>query len=154
MRDTSEYTLSPFALALLTELRKWTANLTPTTVAVREEHNVNYGGLLFEVRPVEPDTIALTVGLGISDEIDFFWGEQYRWENWTATAREVLEVCEAIQKGDVIEETWMIGPLVVERRCYIILGNERVGDGSPPMPRWLKQRARPSVRRYSPWPVT
>ena len=154
MSNASDDRLSVFSRALLTELRTWTAKLTPATVVVREQHDPNYGGLLFQVRPVEPDTMALTVGLGMSDEVDFFWGEQYRWENWQATAREVLDVCAAIQNGDVTEETWRIGWLTVERRCYITVAGERVGDGSPPMPPWVKRRAQRSLRRYSPWRVS
>lgn len=120
-------------------------------MVVREEDNLNYGGLLFEVRPVQPDAVQITVGLGTSDDVDLFWGEGYRWENWKATPREVIEVCEAIKQGHVIEEAWRLGPFVLERRCTIRLPDRSAGDGSFPMPGWLKRWSRRSVRTYSPW---
>ena len=118
---------------------------------VREDHNPNYGGLLFEVRPATTNAMDVTVGLGPSDEVDMFWGDGYRWENWKATPREVLEVCEAIKDGDVIEETWSLGRFALEQRCYIRVQGQRVGDGSFPIPQWLKKWVRLSVRTYSPW---
>src|SRR5262245_35129644 len=64
---------------------------------------------------------------------------------------EVLDVCEAIKEGDVIEETWKWGSFVLERRSYIRPEGHRAGDGSPPIPSWLKRWATLSVRRFSPW---
>ena len=147
----AEPRVSPASRALLAQLRDWAQGLPPSSVAVSETHNPNYGGLLFEVRPSQPNSLTLTVGLGVDDAVDFFWGEGYCWENWTATAAEVLEVCEAIQKGNVSEETWLIGSWVLERRCYIDAPSGRGGDGSVPMPRWLRRWARLSTRRYEPW---
>jgi hypothetical protein len=143
--------LSSAALALLTELRNWTDRLPPQSVAVREDNNPNYGGLLFAVRPVTTNAMNVTVGLGSSDDVDLFWGNGYRWERWKATPSEVLEVCEAIKDGDVIEETWRLGRFVVETRCYIRVQGQRQGEGSFPIPQWLKKWARLSVRTYSPW---
>src|SRR5262245_59509700 len=101
--------LSIPAQTLLDELRAWVKALPPGTVVVTEEHNPNYGGLLFEVKPVRPDAMNLVVGLGSSEDIDMFWGDGYRWEGWTASTREVLEVCNAIRQGRVVEETWRLG---------------------------------------------
>jgi hypothetical protein len=151
MNHQERQALSPAALALLTELRDWTSNLPRNAVVVREEHNPNYGGLLFEVRPAQPTAMPVTVGLGNSDDIDMFWGDGYRWEGWKATPREVLEVCEAVKAGDVIEETWRLWRFVLEKRCDIRLQGERAGDGSFPVPKWLKKWAHLSVRTYSPW---
>jgi len=149
----AEPQVSPASRALLAQLRDWAQGLPPASAVVSEELNPGYGGLLFKVRPSQPDCLTLTVGLGVNDAVDFFWGEGYRWENWTATPAEVLEVCEAVRKGNVFEETWMIGSWALERRCYIDAPSGRSGSGSYPMPRWLKRWAHLSIRRYEPWAV-
>jgi hypothetical protein len=151
MSTQEQQPLSSAALALLTELRNWTDSLPSKSVVVREDHSPNYGGLLFEVRPATTNAMDVTVGLGSSDEVDLYWGDGYHWEGWKATPGEVLEVCEAIKDGDVIEETWRLGRFVLERRCYIRVQGQRAGDGSFPVPQWLKKWARLSVRTYSPW---
>ena len=143
--------LSPKALDLLAALRTWTADLDQTSVAVQEDQSAAYGGLLFKVQPAQPGRMPLTVGLGSSDDVDFFWGDGYRREGWMATEREVLEVCEAIKGGDVVEKTWTLGPIVIERRCSLGPNGQHGSDGSPPMPRWLKQWARLSTRTFAPW---
>jgi len=154
MTGQVQESLSPGALALLAELRTWTANLPLNSVIVREDYNPGYGGVLFEVRPTRPGAMWFKVGLGSSDDVGFFWGDGYRWEGWKATAREVLELCEAIKDGDVIEETWTLARFVIEKRCHIRAAGRRAADGSPPMPRWFKHWAHLSVRTYSPWVAT
>src|SRR4051812_13854318 len=134
---SSPSSLSPKALALLAALRSWTAGLAPASAAVQEDHSAGYGGLLFKVQPAQPGAMKLTVGLGGDDEVDFFWGDGYRWEGWKTTQQEVLEVCEAIKRGEVIEETWTLGSVVIERRCSLGPNREHGGDGSASMPRWL-----------------
>lgn len=146
-----EPTLSPHALLLLAQLREWVQALPPGVATVREDKNPNYGGLLFEVRPIEPNALDITVGLGASDAVDVFWGEDYRWENWKALPGEVILLCEAIRQGQAVEETWRLGRFVLERRCTIQLAVGPVGDGSPPIPAWVKRWARRSVRSYAPW---
>jgi hypothetical protein len=106
---------------------------------------------LLEIRPTSPGAMHLSVGLGSSSDIDFFWGEGYRWENWTPQPHEVVNLCEAIRSGEVIEEIWKLGGFVIERRCYIRPNGQRVGDGSPQLPAWVKRFARRSVRTYHPW---
>jgi hypothetical protein len=93
----------------------------------------------------------LSVGLGSSDGIDFFWGDDYRWEDWHPQPRDVLELCEAIRAGNVVEETWKLGGFVIETRCYIRPNGQRVGDGSAPLPAWIRRLARHSVRTFRPW---
>ena len=137
-------------LVLLNELRNWASRLPAGSSAVREDHNPKYGGLLFEVTPLRPGTMNVTVGLGASEGFGFFWGE-YGWEDWMASPGEVIDLCEAIREGDVIEETWKIGSLVVERRCYMRPYGERIGSGSYPIPNWIRRWARLSVRAYQPW---
>lgn|SRR5262245_5808737 len=151
MSNQKQQALSPAARAVLSELRNWTNSLPRNSVVVREDHNPSYGGLLFGMRPGQPNAVHVTVGLGTSDDVDIFWGDDYRWEGWRATPREVLDVCEAIKEGDVIEETWRVGWFVIEKRCYIGPEGRRAGDGSFPIPKWLKKWARLSVRTYSPW---
>src|SRR5258708_34115755 len=109
MPSPAPSSLSPKAFALLAALRTWTADLAPTSVAVQEDQSAAYGGLLFKVRPAQPGAMPLTVGLGDSDDVDIFWGDGYRREGWMATEREVLEVCEAIKGGEVVEKTWTLG---------------------------------------------
>jgi hypothetical protein len=148
---TSAQVLSPTATALLDQLRRWASSLPPESATVREDSESGYGGLLFQVRPSRPGAMDLAVGLGSSSDVDFFWGGRYGWENWTSDAEDVLALCEAIKAGDVAEETWRLGGVVVEKRCYIRPDGHRVGDGSPVLPSWLKRWARVSVRRYAPW---
>ena len=143
--------LSPKSLALLAALRTWTADLAPASVAVQEDRSAGYGGLLFKVKPAQPGAMSLTVGLGGTDDVDFFWGDGYRWEGKNVTQREVLEVCEAIKGGQVVEETWALGPVVIERRCSLGPNGQLGSDGSGSMPRWLKQWARRSTRTFAPW---
>ena len=107
-----ERTLSPHALLLLTQLREWVQALPPGVVTAREDNNPDYGGLLFEVRPARPNTLNITVGVGVSEEVDVFWGEDYRWENWNALPGEVIQLCEAIKQGQAVEETWKLGRFV------------------------------------------
>jgi len=142
---------SPHALLVLTQLREWVQALPPGAATIREDNNPNYGGLLFEVRPAEPNALGITVGLGASDDVDVFWGEDYRWENWKALPGEVIQLCEAIRQGHAVEETWKLGWFVLERRCTIQLPAGPVGDGSPPIPVWVKRWAHRSVRAYAPW---
>lgn len=149
--DKQEQALSGAALDLLKQLRLWAGSLPPNSGVVHENHNPGYGGLLFEVRPARPESVALAVGLGGSEDVDFFWGDGYRWEGWKASVQDVLEVCEAIKQGDVIEETWRLGPFVLEWRSYIGPDGHRAGAGSPPVPKWVKRWARLSVRKYSSW---
>jgi hypothetical protein len=151
MPTAAPSSLSPKALSLVDALRTWTAGLAPASVAVQEDHSAGYGGLLFKVKPAQPGAMALTVGLGGADDVDFFWGDGCRWEGWKATQREVLEVCEAIKRGEVIEETWTLGPVVIERRCSLGPNGKHGSDGSVSMPRWLKQWARRSTRTFAPW---
>ena len=151
MSSPAPSSLSPKALALLVALRTWTADLAPTSVAVKEDLSAAYGGLLFKVQPAQPGAMPLTVGLGTSDDVDFFWGDGYRWEGWTATEREVLEVCEAIKGGAVVENTWTLGPIVIEKRCSLGPNGQLGSEGSGSMPRWLKQWARLSTRTFAPW---
>src|SRR5262245_20690785 len=115
MSNQKQQALSPAARAVLSELRNWTNSLPRNSSVVREDHNPSYGGLLFGMRPGHPNAVHVTVGLGTSDDVDIFWGDDYRWEGWRATSREVLDVCEAIKEGDVIEETWSVGRFVVEK---------------------------------------
>jgi hypothetical protein len=142
--------LSPIATALLAELRRWASTLPPSSVIIREHLQAGYGGLLFEVRPSLPDTMGVSIGLGSSSDIDVFWGDGYRLEDWKPQDGEVLRLCKAIRAGEVVEETWKLGGLVLEKRCYI--GRDRqVGSGSGLLPAWLKRLARRSERTFRPW---
>src|SRR6266850_1080597 len=85
MSSSASSSLSSKALDLLAALRTWTADLDQTSVAVQEDQSAAYGGLLFKVQPAQPGTMPLTVGLGTSDDVDFFWGDGYRREGWMAT---------------------------------------------------------------------
>ena len=151
MTTAAPSALSPKGSALLAALRTWTVNLDPTSVMVQEEDSPGYGGLLFKVKPAQPGAMALTVGLGTTDDVDFFWGEGYRWERATLTPQEVLTVCDAIRGGEVVEETWRLGPVVIERRCSLGPDGKLGSDGSASMPKWLKRWARLSTRTFAPW---
>jgi len=142
--------LSPIATALLAELRRWASTLLPSSVIIREHLHAGYGGLLFEVRPSLPNTMGVSIGLGSSSDIDVYWGDGYRLEDWKPQEGEVLRLCEAIRAGEVVEETWKLAGLVLEKRCYI--GRDRqFGSGSGLLPAWLKRLARRSERTFRPW---
>jgi len=142
--------LSPTATAQLAELRRWASTLPPGSVVIREHPHAGYGGLLFEVRPSLRETMGVSIGLGSSSDIDVFWGDGYRLEDWKPQEGEVLRLCEAIRAGEVVEETWKLGGLVLEKRCYI--GRDRqVGSGSGLLPAWLKRLAQRSERTFRPW---
>ena len=103
------------------------------------------------MRPKAPNALPLTIGLGASDGIDFFWGDNYRWERWVTEPRALIALCEAVRAGDAIEETWRVAGMLLGKRSYLRPNEERVGDGSPPLPAWLLRFASHSIHTFRPW---
>ena len=89
----------------IVSLRRWLTNVQPSTAAIIEEDSeVEF---VANIRPTNRDASPLTVRIGKSDQLfDCLAGRAVQINDLNLDTSLLLDICEAVRQGQVVEETW------------------------------------------------